>query len=592
MNVGSLLEIYTTMFGWAFYDMLYELFNMTGLLFYPFLMGLYRNWKDPYLSQDDKPAAVTSQRRVQFTILTMMVVLTIAVVPVIPIQLNELNYKVACTDNVGAQQIIADQQGGSTGSTYDSNFASTQNVRMPIIWWAALSFSSGLNYAATASFPCFEDIKGLDQQLRNLTIKDQALRHEYFRFANECFLPAKSKYIESLRGGQQHGYVALREATFYATPIDAWGRRYDRSDPFFIGSHFYLETPGFYSWDTLDRNTCETSSTSGCGFQATEPVPGWGYNPARDVYSANEMNNPPPGGLVGKPDCTEWWSDPLPRGLKQKLLNNIEAAHLSYKPLDSAANLWKNIKIGIEDAYDRTVYAPTQIEDLVIRRFVQQDPPEFLGGQGSNNFSDTTNPWTTGQKIQAIGAGAAVSGAAILASEALIPVALAGAASTAIELADALRGFYLTLFVAKSAAPMIQAILLMMIYPLLLIYHVMSEYDVDAVFTALFLVLAVRFFTPLWAFTDYLDARLFVSMYPDATLLGGVVTYGMNRLLLDMVLTALIVVAPMILLFMIGLAGVNARGAGQAMNDIATPASKTLGSTGSGFARGASNKVN
>ncbi len=576
MNVGSLLEIYTTMYGWALFDLLYSLFNMTGLLFYPFLMSLYRNWKEPYLSQDDKPAAVTSQKRVQFSVISMLGVLTIAVVPVIPVQLNDLSYSVSCTTDDGEQKEIQSERGGSTGSTYDTNFSLVQNVQMPIIWWAALSFSSGLNYAVTASFPCFEDIKGLDQQLRNLTIKDQTLRQEYFRFANECFLPAKSKYINSIKGGQYSDYVALRETAFYTTTVEGSSfRRYNQSDPYFIGSHFYLLTPSFYSWEGIDPATCETSAPGGCAFQANGPVTGWAYNAARDVYSADEMNNPPPGGLVGKPRCDEWWSDPLPRGLKQKILNSIEPSNVYYLPNDTTDNLWQNVWTGIKEAYSNVrdaKYTQSEIEDLMIRRYVQQDPPEMLGGQGGNDFINTNSATFTQQfesdnswKVGAL----------------LIPAALAGVPSTARELADSLRGFYLTMFVAKSAAPMVQAILLMMIYAMLMIYLVMSEYEIDAVFTALFLVIAVKFFTPLWAFADYLDARLFVSMYPDASLLGGVITHGMNRLLLDMVLTALIIVAPMILLFLIGLAGVNARGASQAVGDMTNPiagAGRNIGS--------------
>ena len=47
MNVGSLLEIYTTMFGWSIYNSMFDLFRATGLLLVPFIFVLIKNWKEP-----------------------------------------------------------------------------------------------------------------------------------------------------------------------------------------------------------------------------------------------------------------------------------------------------------------------------------------------------------------------------------------------------------------------------------------------------------------------------------------------------------------------------------------------------------------
>ncbi len=92
----------------------------------------------------------------------------------------------------------------------------------------------------------------------------------------------------------------------------------------------------------------------------------------------------------------------------------------------------------------------------------------------------------------------------------------------------------------------------------------MSEYDVDSVITAMFLILAIRFFTPLWAMADYLDAQLFTALFPDATWLGSTITQSVERLLLDMVLTVLYVVAPMLLLYLMNMAGQNISKVGDA----------------------------
>ncbi len=323
MNVGSYLEIYTTMFGWSFYNTLYELFNITGILYLPFLMVLYKNWRDPYLSQDDKPASVTSQRRMTWSILSITIVFCIAVLPFKPLALNEVHYTVACTDSGGNQVTKRDVEGGNTGTTYDGALAGN-DTRIPILWWLALSISSGINHAATSSFRCFGDIKGLDQQLRNLTLKDDAIRGEYGRFANECFLPAKSKFMAAMRGGERHDYVVNSLRNFLTNNAE-----YDATDPYFIGSHYYLETDGFYK--EFDKSTSCSTTAGGCGLQAEKPVPGWPYVVARDNYSQPDLD----AGTAGRPFCDEWWTDNA-RGLEGKLLASVEAAKIVSGGWDSS----------------------------------------------------------------------------------------------------------------------------------------------------------------------------------------------------------------------------------------------------------------
>ncbi len=566
MNVGSYLEIYTTMFGWSFYNTLYELFNVTGILYLPFLMALYKNWRDPYLSQDDKSAAVTSQRRMTWGMLSITIVFCLAVLPFKPLALNEVRYTVACTDNAGNKVTKRDVEGGDTGTTYDATLPGN-DTRIPILWWLVLSISSGINQAATSSFSCFGDIKGLDQQLRNLTLKDDAIRAEYGRFANECFLPAKSKFMAAMRDGERHDYVVNSLRNFLTNNSE-----YDATDPYFIGSHFYLETDGFYK--EFDKTTACSTTAGGCGFQAEKPVPGWTHVAARDNYSQADLD----AGTAGRPYCDEWWSNNV-QGLEGKLLGSVEAAKVVSGGLDTSLSIYQNTKNMISDAYTTTLYTDDEIEDMVVQRYVVLDPPEMVGGWGGQSFADLT-PSTTAQTAEGFGLAAAGGVAAgVMYTAGSAPASLA-AGATALSVANSFAGFYTMMFVLKSAAPMLQAVLLMMIYSLLLIYLVVSEYEVDNVITVLFLMLAVRFFTPLWAMADYLDAQLFTALFPDATWLGSTITHSVERLLLDMVLTVLYVVAPMLLLHLMTMAGQNISrmgDAGMGAADIKNTASKSGG---------------
>ncbi|MBC8386223.1 MAG: hypothetical protein H8E09_00105, partial [Gammaproteobacteria bacterium] len=123
MNVGSLLEIYTTMFGWSIYGSIYDLFRASGLLLFPFIVMIIKNWKEPLQSQNDKAASLVSQSRVNFDALAMLVVFMIAVVPTSKLDLNEVRYRVACTNQVGGTDVFTNVAGNNTGSTYDAHLA-------------------------------------------------------------------------------------------------------------------------------------------------------------------------------------------------------------------------------------------------------------------------------------------------------------------------------------------------------------------------------------------------------------------------------------------------------------------------------------
>ncbi len=554
MNVGSLLEIYTTMFGWSIYNAMFDLFRATGLILVPFIFMLVKNWKEPLQSQNDKAASVVSQSRVTIDSMAMVAVFMLAVVPILGLDVNEVRYRVACTDSSGGTDVYTDVVGSSTGTTYDASLAAINNVKIPVLWMLVLQVGSGVNAALSSSFLCFEDIKGLDQQLRNLTIKDQSLRREYFRFANECFLPAKSKYAEAMRGGNYHDYVEPLAESFIVTPSSVFASLPERDDFFYMGSYFYQQTPGFYK--EFNVETCP-ASPGGCGFKARSGVFNWPINQARDRYPEKLINTPDPNNpLYGKPYCDEWWTDSN-RGLRSKLLQSIEASTV-YHEKNPADGWWESFIKTIKNAYASGAYTDQEIEDIIIKRYAAEDPPSFTpdkGGLiGNNDFADITfnSPL---QNVENAALGLAGIGTAALAARGKFAAVKAGASKGSQSFALQLADFYTNMLIAKQAAPMVQAVLLMMIYMLLLIYFLMSDYDIEATIRVIFVILAFQFFTTIWNFADYLDARLFVSMYPDATLIGGFATYGPNRLILDVVLTILYVAAPFLLLWIMNMAG-------------------------------------
>jgi hypothetical protein len=520
-------------------------------------MALYHNWKKPYESQEGRAASVTSQRRMQVAVISLFIVFTMAVLPVIDINIDSITYRKTCDDN--GTTVVTRNVNGSESTAYTASIGDdTTSTRIPLYWWLVLTFSSGVNNASTSTLKCFNEIKELDQQLRHWTIQDQALRQEYTRFANECYFPAKTKFLNGLKGDYGEDFANYTQSRFDVVQSTAG----DLADPFYIGSEFYLQTPGFYDWSSFTPRDCN-ETTSGCSLRASQSVPNWPYRSTRDTnHSQPDIDN----GVAGAPFCDDWWESTAmangqPLGLKAKLLNSIERSSTDILDWDHNHGLFWNVRRIFENAYSRT-FTQAELEKLIISRYSAGEPPLMVdnvfhrSSETLSAFSDKVG--IVGRLLSytpaARGAGAAIAG------------------YMALDMASTLKDFYLTMFLLKSAAPFTQAIFLMMMYGLLIFYLVISEYDIEAILLMTFLILAVRFFTPLWEVADYLDAKLFTAMYPEPmTEVGSTLTQGINRLILDMVQTVTYIVVPGIFLIVMGMAGLKLGKAASGMDSISGP---------------------
>ncbi len=503
MQVGTILEVYTTMYGWELYYTIADLFSTTGLMWAPFLAVIYRNVKGPVTSQDNKAASTTSLARMQWDVYLLIFLIIIAFYPLMNLSISELKYTKVCTDtttNTLTERVIT-----TTDSTYEAQMPKQTNVKVPIFWYLAMSIGSGTNYHTIGNIPCFEDVPWFDEQLRNLMITDEKVSKEYSRFINECFIPAKNKYVEAMNGKNQSAYV--QSELDAGRPSGGWWSSsdpYDQKDPYFMGSHFYLETPGFYK-PSLDP------ATQGHGFRARLPIEGWLYDTTRDKdYSPDMLTK----GEPGSPYCDEWWEHPT-IGLEKKLLDNADA--ISPWKLGSTLTFWESLRTIVPKFFPGTHDEETQ--DIFIKGLSFKNNEDF---SGSNEIlGDST----------------------------------ASKAVFAILASPSIAGHYSDMSVAKHAAPMVQAVLLLVIYMLLPIVMVISCYDLKVLFTAFFLIITVKFFSTVWEISTYLDASLFVSMYPDVSILGSIETLDAKRAMLDMILTGMIVVAPILLVGILGMTG-------------------------------------
>ena len=252
MSVDSYLELFTTLFGWAFYGVLWDVLVGTGIVYLPFLGILIDNWRDPAEGGQFGTVTGLSLRRMEIELFLALLVVVMAGQPaaLTPLNAGTLSYdpQPSLNDPTPATATVAAPQSTYGAAGFNGSPAT---VNIPVWWYAVLAMSSGFNHAVVEGLPAASDMRTYEQQARLATIADPRLRQETSDFFSECYVAARSKY------------QAERPATAAVAGILA---TYGEGDPDWMGSHVYRDTAGYY--DTL---------------RPSKQVPGWAYNSARDT---------------------------------------------------------------------------------------------------------------------------------------------------------------------------------------------------------------------------------------------------------------------------------------------------------------------
>lgn len=287
MSVDSYLELFTTLFGWAFYGVLWDVLVGTGIVYLPFLGILIDNWREPAEGGEFGTVTGLSLRRMEIELFIALVVVVLAGQPA---ELTALN--AATLSYTPPPTLTNPDPQSATVAAPQSTFGrsgfqgSPESVNLPIWWYGVIAASSGINHAVIEGLPSTADMRTYEQQARLATIADPRLRQEVSQFFSECYIPARSKY-QAERPNSDAISKLLHE--------------FGPDDPDWIGSHVYRETPGYY--DTL---------------RPTSPIVGWAFVAARDTEY--DPADPP---TAGRPYCSEWWADSA-IGVRRKLVDEAD----------------------------------------------------------------------------------------------------------------------------------------------------------------------------------------------------------------------------------------------------------------------------
>jgi hypothetical protein len=507
MPVDSYLELFTTLFGWQFYNIGWDVLSETGIVFLPFLGILIDNFVEPYRGGYYGGRVATSLQRMEIDIFLAFFVVVLAGQPfnLTPFNANTLIYKPP-GQRRGARPITGD---GQQSRQY---VRGNRFHRYPGYRQCAVMVVRG-DFPVCRHRPRHRGRVSHDGRYACLRATGAAgddhrprLRQEVGNFYSQCFVPARSKYR-----------LEQPESNDIQQILDDKGT----NDPEWLGSHVYLDTPGYYD-----------------AMRPLRQVPGWPHDPNRDKQY--DPDKPPP--KWGHPTCKQWWeagSFGIPggtnKGLREKLVDAADNTGGGIKA--SLARLVRNNlnKVGLG------LLTPDGQLDLLAKTVLRNSPPVWSNNDFSNN----------NQALKGMGGKVEYFVKNIIAS--------AGIACYAAL-------FSVTMAVIKQALPIVQAVVLFAIYALLPFYVIASRYSLGMLFTGAMLIFSVKFWSVLWYLTLWFDQNLITSMYPDGlSFLNG--ENDKKLLILNMIIASLYLGLPLLWTGLMALAGVQI---GSAINNVAS----------------------
>src|SRR5947199_195447 len=69
-------------------------------------------------------------------------------------------------------------------------------VKVPVWWYAVMAISSGVNTAIVSGAGLsLDDLRRVTEASKRASIDDPQVRYEALRFYNECYIPARTKFL-------------------------------------------------------------------------------------------------------------------------------------------------------------------------------------------------------------------------------------------------------------------------------------------------------------------------------------------------------------------------------------------------------------
>ena len=330
ITFDSPLSLFTTLFGWQFYNIVWDVLVGTGIAFIPFLALLISTIVDTRTEGDlTESLSKVALSRLETQLLIMLIVIGFAGTPTPLTSFQHNNIQARPYAKTVSDPTPATVTPAASGSTYDAVFGcpagdvscTGTDISVPAWWYGVIAFSEGFNRAVIAGMPPIEGLRDVIATSKLANIADPAVEAETNMFYSQCFVPARSKLQE------------LRPAAF--DPKELW-----------LGSSTFLAQNRFYRRD----------------LRARVPIEGFPYDASRDF----EWETAPTSGW-GKPTCRQWWLGEATAGgaagLREKLIDNVNLTAAGLIPSIAAAFPgWAT---------------PGAVDNFAVRKLIENNPPSF-----------------------------------------------------------------------------------------------------------------------------------------------------------------------------------------------------------------------
>ncbi len=241
--------------------------------------------------------------------------------------------------------------------------------------------------------------------------------------------------------------------------------------------------------------------------KASKPVKGFLYDPNQDINADTNQDSPP---AYGTPTCYEWWND-SENGLKARLENVMPT------------NFWNEFaaKVGDEKTRDDL------LKSILFNNTGYDKANNMIGDVGYSHLAAGLGQWF--HQLEA----------------------------------------YPKLYAAAESAPIIQALLLLMVYAFLPLALVFTGYKPAAFISGAVIIFSLIFWNFIWHLVSWTDTALMDALYGNSWFSHQ----SPNATLVDMITGTLIIVAPLFWFSFMGSMGV-------AVGNLVTAAFSTLNKTG------------
>lgn len=199
MIVFSPLALYTTYLGWQQYDVLFEALWQTGVLYLGFLMLGFRFLKNVLApAGSTHHAAEHALNHFLYELAVVFLICGLFVYPATLLEQKGITFKPLCS--MQKEGKISTSTLKDTGTTYDEVFADVlaEKVKIPIGFSILQNIASGFTYGMMKVTGCTDSLQSIQGDLVSTYIPED-IRAQAMKFHRQCFLEAKSRYMNEER---------------------------------------------------------------------------------------------------------------------------------------------------------------------------------------------------------------------------------------------------------------------------------------------------------------------------------------------------------------------------------------------------------